>query len=242
MINPPRRRAVAGVQRWPADYRRQRGDVVDPAGCRPRRRGGWPRVGEHLQVVAAARLVPGVLIGGRSALDLAQIQGVVDPDQPGTASGGSVRPISVSTGTCSSSASVSKSIGDGDQIAGIEQLVVLEPLGALQASDPVGEAGEDGSIVMAVEEIAELGVGGDLADAEGGGEVVGLQLVLEAALELEQGGILDVEQSESRSSRAGRSGLCPVGVRRGYRLRSGNGVDEGAETKYRRASPSPLAM
>ena len=48
---------------------------------------------------------------------------------------------------------------------------------------------------MAVEEIAELGV--DLADAEGGGEVVGLQLVLEAALELEQGGILDVEQSES---------------------------------------------
>ena len=84
---------------------------------------------------------------------------------------------------------------DGDQIAG-EQLVVLEPLGALQASDPV-EAGEDGS-VMAVEEIAELGVGGDLADAEGGGEVVGLQLVLEAALELQQGGILDVEQSALR--------------------------------------------
>ena len=43
-------------------------------------------------------------------------------------------------------------------------------------------------MVMAVEQIAELGVGGDLTDAEGGGEVVGLQLVLEAALELEQEG------------------------------------------------------
>ena len=45
---------------------------------------------------------------------------------------------------------------------------------------------------MAVEEIAELGVGGNPRDAKGGGEVVGLPLALEAALELEQGGVLEV--------------------------------------------------
>ena len=38
---------------------------------------------------------------------------------------------------------------------------------------------------MAVEQVAELGVAGDVPDTEGGGEVVGLELVLEATLELE---------------------------------------------------------
>ena len=50
---------------------------------------------------------------------------------------------------------------------------------------------------MAVEEIAELGVGGNPRDAEGRGEVVGLPLALEAALELEQGGVLDEKQCEA---------------------------------------------
>ena len=39
---------------------------------------------------------------------------------------------------------------------------------------------------MAVEQIAELGVAGDLPDAEGGRQVVGLELVLKATLELKQ--------------------------------------------------------
>ena len=38
---------------------------------------------------------------------------------------------------------------------------------------------------MAVDESAQLGVAGDLTDAEGGGQVVGLELALEAALELQ---------------------------------------------------------
>ena len=37
---------------------------------------------------------------------------------------------------------------------------------------------------MTVDEIAQLGVARDPRDAEGGGEVVGLELLLEAALEL----------------------------------------------------------
>ena len=44
---------------------------------------------------------------------------------------------------------------------------------------------------MAVEEIAELRVGGNAREAKGRGEVVGLQLALEAALELKQGTILN---------------------------------------------------
>ena len=44
---------------------------------------------------------------------------------------------------------------------------------------------------MAVDEIAQLGVDGDLVDAEGRGQVVGLKFALEAALELEQGTVLD---------------------------------------------------
>ena len=46
-------------------------------------------------------------------------------------------------------------------------------------------------MVMAVDEMAQLGVDGDLSDAEGGGEVVGLELALKATLELEQRGVLD---------------------------------------------------
>ena len=65
-----------------------------------------------------------------------------------------------------------------------------------QAADPVGEAGANGLVVMAVEEHAELRVGGDPSDAEGSAEVVGLQLPLEAALELEQGRVLKKAQGE----------------------------------------------
>ena len=61
----------------------------------------------------------------------------------------------------------------------------------LQATDEVGEAGQHGSIVMAVDEIAQLGVARDSRDAEGGGQVVGLDLLLEAALELQQRTVLD---------------------------------------------------
>ena len=49
---------------------------------------------------------------------------------------------------------------------------------------------------MAVEQIAQLRVDGDLTDTEGGREVVGLDLLLEAALELQQGRVLDEKQSE----------------------------------------------
>ena len=85
---------------------------------------------------------------------------------------------------------------EGDQIAGVEDLVVLEPFAALQATDPVGEAGQDGLLVMAVDEMAQLGVDGDLSDAEGGGEVVGLELALKATLELEQRAVLDEKESD----------------------------------------------
>ena len=44
---------------------------------------------------------------------------------------------------------------------------------------------------MAVEQIAQLGVAGDLLDAEGGGKVVGLELALKATLELKERGVLD---------------------------------------------------
>ena len=86
---------------------------------------------------------------------------------------------------------------------------------------------------MAVEEIAELGIGGDFTDAEGGGEVVGLQLVLETALELEQGGVLDVAQSE-RAEVTIAEGVADLaqlaGVDdSGYVV--GDGGDQGGETK-----------
>ena len=122
---------------------------------------------------------------------------------------------------------------EGDEIAGVEDLEVLEPLGALQAADEVGKAGHEGLIVMAVEEVAELRVDGDLADTEGGGEVVGLELLLEAALELQQGGVLDEEQSEGTevtiaqgvANFAELAGVADAGHMVGH------GVDEGAETK-----------
>ena len=60
----------------------------------------------------------------------------------------------------------------GDQIAGVEDLEVLEPFEALQATDPVGESGQEGLKAMAVDQIAQLGVDGDLVDAEGRGQVL----------------------------------------------------------------------
>ena len=50
---------------------------------------------------------------------------------------------------------------------------------------------------MAVEQIAELGVGRDLSDPKRSVEVVGAELVLEAALELQHGRVLKVEQGET---------------------------------------------
>ena len=122
---------------------------------------------------------------------------------------------------------------EGDQIAGVEDLLVLEPLGALQATDEVGEAGHDGLIVMAVEEIAELGVDRDLMDAKGGGQVVGLESALKATLELEQRRVFDEKQSEGTevtiaqgvADFAELAGVDDPGHVVGY------GVDEGAETK-----------
>ena len=46
---------------------------------------------------------------------------------------------------------------------------------------------------MAVDEIAQLGVARDPRDAEGGGQVVGLEFALKATLELQQRTVLDVK-------------------------------------------------
>ena len=50
---------------------------------------------------------------------------------------------------------------------------------------------------MAVDEIAELGVARDPRDAEGGGQVVGLEFALKATLELQQRTVLDEKQCEA---------------------------------------------
>ena len=50
---------------------------------------------------------------------------------------------------------------------------------------------------MAVDEIAQLGVARDPRDAEGRGQVVGLEFALKATLELQQRTVLDVKQSDS---------------------------------------------
>ena len=86
---------------------------------------------------------------------------------------------------------------------------------------------------MAVEQIAELRVGGQLIDAEGDREIVGLHLLLEAALELQQGGVLDEEhrQSAEVTVAQGVADLAWLACVEdtGYVL--GDRVDEGAETK-----------
>ena len=50
---------------------------------------------------------------------------------------------------------------------------------------------------MAVDEIAQLGVARDPRDAEGRGQVVGLEFALKATLELQQRRVLDEKQSEA---------------------------------------------
>ena len=99
---------------------------------------------------------------------------------------------------------------------------MLEPFEALQATDEVGEAGQNGSIAMAVDEIAQLGVARDPRDAEGRGQVVGLEFALKATLELQQRTVLDVKTKRQRSgnNRAGCSELCSTGGCRRCRPRS----------------------
>ena len=86
---------------------------------------------------------------------------------------------------------------------------------------------------MAVEQIAQLGVAGDLLDAEGGGEVVGLELALKATLELKERGVLDEKQSGDTeiAIAQGVADLVEMaGVdNTGYVV--GDGGDEGLETK-----------
>ena len=86
---------------------------------------------------------------------------------------------------------------------------------------------------MAVEEIAQLRVDGDLTDTEGGREVVGLDLLLEAALELQQGRVLDEKQSEGTevTIAQGVADLAELACVDDTGHVVGYGVDEGAETK-----------
>ena len=88
-------------------------------------------------------------------------------------------------------------------------------------------------MVMAVDEIAQLGVARDARDAEGGGQVVGLVFALEATLELEQGSVLDEKESEAgeitiAQGVADFAELAGVGDG-GHEV--SDGVDEGVETK-----------
>ena len=88
-------------------------------------------------------------------------------------------------------------------------------------------------MVMPIEDRAELRVDRDLADAEGGGEVVGLVSTLEAALELKKRLILDEKQGEAREVTIAQgvadfAELAGVGDA-GHEV--GDGVDEGAKTK-----------
>ena len=86
---------------------------------------------------------------------------------------------------------------------------------------------------MAVDEIAQLGVARDSRDAEGGGQVVGLDLLLEAALELQQRGVLDEKQSNGTQITIAQ-GVADfaqlAGVDDAGHVAS-DGVDEGAKTK-----------
>jgi hypothetical protein len=86
---------------------------------------------------------------------------------------------------------------------------------------------------MAVDEVAQLGVDGDLVDAEGSGQVVGLMFALEAALELEQGTVLDEKESEATEVTIAQGVADFVELASvddtGYAV--GDGGDEGRETK-----------
>ena len=86
---------------------------------------------------------------------------------------------------------------------------------------------------MAVEQIAELRVARDLLDAEGGRQVVGLELALEATLELKERAILDEEQcggTEITIAQGEADFVELAGVDdTGYVV--GDGGDEGLETK-----------
>ena len=84
-------------------------------------------------------------------------------------------------------------------------------------------------MVMAIEDRAELRVDRDLADAEVGRQVVGL----ESALELKERGVLDENKSEARELTIAQgvadfAELAGVGDA-GDEV--GDGVDEGAKTK-----------
>ena len=86
---------------------------------------------------------------------------------------------------------------------------------------------------MAVDEIAQLGVARDLRDAEGGGQVVGLDLLLEAALELQQRTVLNEKQSSGTQITIAQ-GVADFAQLAGVDDAGhvvGDGVDEGAETK-----------
>ncbi|MCY3641247.1 MAG: hypothetical protein OXH37_09565 [Gammaproteobacteria bacterium] len=86
---------------------------------------------------------------------------------------------------------------------------------------------------MAVEQIAELGVAGDLLDAEGGRQVVGLELALEATLELKERAVLDEEHcgGTEKTIAQGVADLVELTGVDDPRYVVGDGGDEGLKTK-----------
>ena len=86
---------------------------------------------------------------------------------------------------------------------------------------------------MAVDEIAQLRVARDPRDAEGGGQVVGLEFALEATLELQQRTVLDEKQCEATQITIAQ-GVADfaqlAGVDDAGHVASDR-VDEGAKTK-----------
>ena len=86
---------------------------------------------------------------------------------------------------------------------------------------------------MAVEQITELGVARDVLDTEGGGQVVGLELALEATLELQERAVLDEEHcgGAEKTIAQGEADLVELAGVGDTCYVVGDGGDEGLKTK-----------
>jgi hypothetical protein len=83
------------------------------------------------------------------------------------------------------------------QILILEETERMQNLMIGQALENLGKNADEWLMGMAVDQIAQLTVHGDVVNTEDGAQVIALNLILKAALELQQRGVLEEEHSEA---------------------------------------------
>jgi hypothetical protein len=129
---------------------------------------------------------------------------------------------------------------DCEQVVALVELIPLQLLASLKARKVTVKDFQQRSVVMAVDDISQLSVRGNLTNGEDSAQVVALHLILKTPLKLKQGRILEIEHRVGAevavSQRVAHTVLSPPVIDRIDSF--SQAIQQCAKTKFLRPSAS----